>query len=227
MFGGVILITTRFEYKYLISIKDYIQIQPLIASFLIHDKQTEEMDYTITSIYFDDLYHTGAADKAFGNEEHKKFRIRYYDKEEFYKLELKHKVGDLSTKESLRMDRELKDALLQNNFDYLEKHMNESLIRKFVLKSRLNHLTDELVIKYKREAYHDHSDQVRITFDKEISVTDKEEFHYSKLIKDSSMILEVKYEHYLPKEIKTILNKIKMEQISYSKYVMGYYQKQY
>lgn len=219
--------TTRFEYKYLISVKDYFVIKPLIESFLIHDQHGDFDDYTITSIYFDDIYHSGAADKAFGNEVHKKFRIRYYDDQSFYKLELKHKVGDLSKKTSLKIDEEFKDHLLESDFDYLEGKQDEQLIRQFVLTSRLNQLKPQNIIRYKREAYRDPSDNLRVTFDKEISVASIDEFDYMKLIRDTDMILEVKFEHYLPKEIKTILDKIKLVQISYSKYVMGYYQKQY
>lgn len=219
--------TTRYEYKYIITYQDYIRIKPFIEHFLIHDKQSEDLDYTITSIYFDDIYQNAAMDKAFGNEVHNKFRIRYYQDESFYKLEQKHKVGDLSTKDSLIISTELKNALLENNFDYLQNYMNEPLIRTFALESRLKHLKPINRIRYKREAYKDVSDNLRITFDKEISVSSVDEFHYLKLMKDTEMILEVKYEHYLPKEIKQILHKQKLNQISYSKYIMGYYQKQY
>ena len=54
---------------------------------------SEENDsYKVISIYMDDLVFTGAADKAFGNQVHKKYRVRYYDDPSKKKLELKYKV---------------------------------------------------------------------------------------------------------------------------------------
>lgn len=217
--------TTRYEYKYIISYKDYISLKPYLELFLNHDKHGDEEDYPVNSIYFDDVYHSGAMDKAFGNEVHRKYRVRYYDTMDVMKLELKEKIGDVSTKYSSYITKELLEALKENDLDTLENHFDDQIIRRFALQSQLNHMKPILNIKYYREAYRDNADNLRITFDKYLSTSPIEQYDdedYTKLMNDAYMLLEVKYEHYLPKELKTILKKLNLNQISYSKYFMGY-----
>ncbi len=219
--------TTRYEYKYIISYMDYLTLKPLLNKFLVHDLHGKNEDYPVNSIYFDDIYHTGAMDKAFGNETHRKYRVRYYEGMDKLKLELKEKIGDVSTKYSTFITKELLEALKTANLDTLEKHFDDDIIRRFALTQQLNNLQPILNIRYSREAYKDPSDNLRVTFDKFLCmahVEDMDDEDYIKLMNDSHMLLEVKYEHYLPKQIKTILRKINLNQIAYSKYFMGYNQ---
>lgn len=222
--------TTRYEYKYLINYKDYVILKPLLNEFLIHDREEDGLDYQIASIYFDDIYHTGAMDKAFGNETHKKYRVRYYQDKTKLKLELKEKIGDVSTKYSTWIDPRMLQALIENDLDYLEQHYDNHLIRRFALQTQLNYLKPNYNIAYRREAYRDYSDNLRVTFDKQIKVArypDDSYDDYIDLIRDSQMVLEVKYQNYLPKEIKAVLKKINLNQVSFSKYFMGYNQLNY
>ena len=217
----------RQEFKYIITYADYFKIVEPIKRFLIHDKHGENDSYQINSIYLDDLYHSGAMDKAFGNEVHKKYRIRYYDDENFKKLELKTKIGNDSTKLSTPITDELYQAIIHQDVDVMEKSFDNQLIRRFTLDMYRNHLIPSCNIIYKREAYHDKSDNVRVTFDHSLEVS---EFDHDiptesiKLMKDSQLILEIKYDQYLPKEVKTIINSISANQIAYSKYFLGYNQ---
>lgn len=217
--------TTRYEYKYIISYKDYVQLKPLLEVFLIHDKHGDEEDYPVNSIYFDDIYHSGAMDKAFGNEVHRKYRVRYYENQDQMKLELKEKIGDVSTKYSTYITKEILEALRSNDLELLGPYFEDEIIRRFTLTSQLNHLQPHLNIQYYREAYRDQSDNLRITFDKYLSYSPVDEYDdddYIKLMNDAYMILEVKYENYLPKEIKTVLKQFNINQIAFSKYFMGY-----
>lgn len=220
--------TTRKEYKYLISYQDYIKIEPLIKSFLNHDKHGLESSYPVNSIYLDDIYHSGAMDKAFGNELHRKYRLRYYDDSKVTKFELKEKTGDISTKHSLLINEELKHGILTGDINVIEKYLDEPLIRKFLLSYQLNLLSPVNNIRYSREAYRDDSDNLRVTFDFQLEVSEYDNsVSYTKLMNDTNLILEVKYEHFLPKQIKTILNQIALNQIAYSKYFLGYNQFNY
>lgn len=218
-------VVKRFEHKYIISYVDYLSLKAQISSMLTHDKHGDRESYNIISIYLDDIVHSGAADKAFGNELHRKYRIRYYDSSDKMKLELKEKIGEESTKFSTVISEELYNAILTQDMDVLEQHKNDELIRKYMLSMLRFNLTPKLVIGYDREAYRDETDNLRITFDHALNCD-----HYfegdvkadHQLLQSTKMILEVKYEHFLPKEIKVILNKYKLNQIAYSKYFMGY-----
>ena len=72
-----------------------------------------------------------------------------------------------------------------------------------------NHLEPKCNILYKREAYRDETDNFRITFDHSLRISRFDEnidAESIKLIKDSMLIMEIKYEFFLPKEIKQIIS---------------------
>ena len=219
--------TRRQEYKYKITYADYFKIVEPIKRFLIHDKHGEDDSYQVNSIYWDDLYHSGAMDKAFGNEVHKKYRIRYYNDMNRKKLELKRKTGNDSVKTSTTINDEVFNAILNEDVDTLEKYFDNQLIRRYTLDFYRNHLTPKCNIIYRREAYRDKNDNVRITFDHSLEVAEFDagiSTESIKLMHDSHLILEVKYEHFIPKEVKTIINSISANQMAYSKYFLGYNQ---
>ncbi len=192
---------------------------------LIHDAHGDQPSYPVNSLYLDDLVYSGAADKAFGNEYHKKYRIRYYQDQSQMKLELKEKMGDESTKYSTTISPELYQAIIHHDIDVLEQHFSDSLIRKFTLDSLRFHLQPVCNILYQREAYHDETDNLRITFDQSLEVQpfcEEKLAGSGSLIYPTHMILEVKYEHYIPKSVKQVLRRIALNQISVSKYFLGY-----
>jgi len=143
------------------------------------------------------------------------------------KLELKKKTGNDSFKTSTVINGEVYDAIINKDIDILEKYFDDKLIRLYTLDLLRNNLEPKLNILYKREAFKDKTDNFRITFDHSLEVSrfDTEIDSVSiKLIKDSMLVMEMKYEHFVPKEIKTIVNAIKPNQIAYSKYFLGYNQ---
>ena len=217
--------TTRFEYKYLISYIDYFKVIDSLRFILNHDKHGDDLSYPVYSVYLDDLVFNGASDKAFGNQLHKKYRIRHYNDINDKKLELKLKSSHETTKISTSISDEVYKAILDRDLSILEKHFDDDLIRRFTLDFLKNYLKPICMIKYDREAYKDGTDNIRITFDHSLNVSRFEEGFEDmnlKLLSDSMLILEIKYEHYLPRHIKEIFNKISLNQIAYSKYFMGY-----
>lgn len=217
--------TKRFEYKYLISYVDYFKVIDSLRFILNHDAHGTELTYPVHSVYLDDLVFNGASDKAFGNEIHKKYRIRHYHDSSDKKLELKIKSGHDTQKISTAISKEVYEAIVHRNLEELQKHFDDDLIRRFTLDFLKSYLNPVCIIKYDREAYKDETDNLRITFDHSLSVSRYGEGFQDmdlKLLKDSMLILEIKYEHYLPRNIKEILNKIHLNQIAYSKYFMGY-----
>ena len=219
--------TKRFEYKYKITYQDYLKLKPLIASLLIHDQHGDTDDYPVHSLYLDDLYFSGAADKAFGNQFHKKYRIRHYDKNEFRKLELKEKIGDEATKYSTAIDETLYQAILSQDLEVLESKFDDPLIRRFTLDMLRFHYLPVCDIYYHREAYKDPSDNCRVTFDHSLKVSPHSEENtneYTPLMYPTHVLLEVKYEHYIPKPVKQVLKHIALHQLSVSKYFLGYAQ---
>ncbi len=217
--------TKRLEHKYLISYLDYHKIINAVRATMIHDQHGDDDAYLVNSIYLDDIVFTGAADKAFGNQLHKKYRIRHYNDTSKKKLELKYKEGNESTKYSTMINDEVFQAIIKQNLDVLEPYFDDQLIRRFTLDMLRNNLMPKMYIKYQREAYKDELDNIRLTFDHSLNAErflGKEEGIEMKLMFDTSLILEVKYEHYMPSTLKELLKKITLNQIAYSKYFMGY-----
>lgn len=217
--------TRRKEFKYVISYMDYVKIKPMLQEFLVHDKHGDEDGYPVHSIYLDDLVFSGASDKAFGNEYHKKYRIRYYHDMGKMKLEIKEKSGDDSMKSSTILTNDMYRAIMDHNVDVLMEYMDDEVIRRYVLDFKLRHLLPKVIMSYQREAYKDPSDNLRITFDHTLCGEMYDPSLVSsnfKLLSDHLLILEVKYEHYVPKQVKTILDQISLDHVAYSKYFYGY-----
>ena len=192
---------------------------------MIHDQHGVSDAYLVNSIYLDDVVFSGAADKAFGNQVHKKYRIRHYDNKDKKKLELKFKEGNESTKYSTPISEVLFQGIVSQDMDVLTQHFDNDLIRRFTLDMLKHNLEPVCYIKYQREAYRDEQDNIRITFDHSLNVErylGEEVGMEMKLMQDTMLILEVKYEHYMPQSIRELLKKINLNQIAYSKYFMGY-----
>jgi hypothetical protein len=218
--------TKRFEFKYIISYVDYFKVIDSLKHLLVHDQHDEKDAYNVSSIYFDDLVFSGASDKAFGNDAHKKYRIRYYGDSSRKKLELKYKSAFETIKYSTPIDDEIYQAILASDFDVLNQHFDDDLIRRYSLDMMLHHLSPTLIIQYQREAYIDELDNLRITFDHSLFANHFETKKISqmdlKLLESSFLILEIKYQSFFPNMIKDIFKKINLNQIAYSKYFMGY-----
>ncbi len=222
-------IVKRFEYKYLMSYKDYHMLQSKISPFLIKDRHDQKGRYPVNSIYFDDLCFHGAADKAFGNQQHQKYRIRYYRNPKLKRLECKEKTGSDSTKYSTEITEEIAGHLLEPNLDILHDNFNDPLIRRFTLDHMLKHLTPQFYVFYEREAYRDKTNNFRLTFDHNIQGSRyKDDLSLTQpVIRPNQLIMELKYEHHYPKHIKHILNQFKMTHLAVSKYFLVFDQFNY
>ena len=100
---------------------------------------------------------------------------------------------------------------------WVAKHFDEKLIRMYTLDMLKNMLSPICYIKYKREAFKDELDNLRVTFDHSLNVeryTGHENEMEMKLLLDTNLIMEVKFEHYMPRTIREILKKISLNQIN-------------
>ena len=84
-----------------------------------------------------------------------------------------------------------------------------------------------MIVEYDREAYYMELEDVRITFDKNISFSGdvssflKEELFLQPITLSGKDLLEVKYTEILPDFIYESLNLGKMQQITFSKYYLS------
>lgn len=214
---------TRVELKFLITIDDYVHLKRQVASVMDKDAHmANDEGYHLSTLYFDDLYDSAVYDKADGIEFHRKYRIRTYENGH-QALEFKTKNATLTTKEILVLDEPLAKGLLAMDDKIIKAYADQDLVRRLLIRIKADHLKPKLTIDYLREAYIFHKDEVRITFDKDIYVYHCYNKHKRlKVLEPRTMIMEVKYNTYLPDVIRKIVLARKYQAIPYSKYLMGW-----
>lgn len=216
----------RLEYKYLIGKKDYYLLKQLLPRVLKHDANAVSGErYNVRSIYFDDPFNTALYEKSDGAYERKKFRIRYYDlSDSFVKLEKKEKIGGVTYKTDMVIDRSiietsLKDPLFLNINDY-----QDPLYKEFVLNCKTQRLTPKVIVEYMREAFVLNYDDIRICFDSDIQAALPSEHVYTDALVTTAVmdeplyVFEVKYSHYLPNFIREMVQQVDITQTAFSKY---------
>lgn len=218
--------TLRHELKYYISYDAYYILRERFKNVIGKDSNMKNEDgYLISSLYFDDMHHSAIEEKIAGIRFRKKFRIRIYDKDEkLIRLECKSKCNEYISKTSTKISMEEYQKILAGDYEFLLKRP-EKVCQELFGYARAKLIKPIVVVEYQREAYVSPLGNVRITFDKNISESKtidifSKELYTQRVLPDNIMVLEVKYDDYLPVHIKSMLQGICTEQCAISKYVM-------
>jgi len=230
--GGVIELRyeghkLRHEYKYYINESVYYTLRERFRYVLKMDENTKnEEGYLISSLYFDDINHSAMREKIDGSRFRKKFRIRIYDRSDsLIKLECKAKYDSLISKESATLTRQEYDRILNDDYDFLAQR-EERVCKELLGYHHTKLLSPVSVVEYVREAYVAEEGNVRITFDKNISTSIfgldmfDEELALSEILPPGIMVLEVKYDDFIPKAVLGLLQIAMTEKCAISKYVL-------
>ena len=217
----------RHEHKYYVSEAGYLQLRTLLSSVLSRDRHSDRNgEYFIRSLYFDDAYDTAYHTKMDGVEKRDKYRIRIYNcSDEAIFLERKHKEGELIMKSSVRITRRLCDQLVAGKPDGLDAAQNP-LIRDMFREMRLKALRPVVIVDYAREAYLHPAQNTRITFDKRLhtGLFSRDLFNAKLMgvspLEPGRVILEVKYDRYLPEYIRSLISTVPSEHCAISKYTL-------
>ena len=93
------------ELKFLVTKPQLELLKYRLAPVLRTDSNCGDEFYTISSLYFDDLYDRCLAEKEEGSDNRKKYRIRVYNySSDVIKLECKAKVSTMTKKISVAID---------------------------------------------------------------------------------------------------------------------------
>lgn len=218
----------RYELKFILT-KKWAEILKYRLSFVM-DKDMHSVnpdgEYYIRSLYYDDIFNNAYYEKINGLYKRHKFRIRYYNfDEDFITLEMKSKRGDLSHK---RRDIISKDEYLlisKNEFDKVNIGDRE-LLKEFIDTIKYKNIKPSVIVDYKRIAYTYPYEDVRITFDEDITsggynydLFSKNIRLYNVLEKDE-VILEVKYNNQLPDFLNDVIKTVPMARIAVSKFAL-------
>lgn len=216
----------RYELKYIITPAQYVLLKSRLRPFMQIDEHADsDNNYFIRSIYFDSEGYEAFHEKNEGVQNRMKYRLRFYNGEAGNcRLECKIKENTRIEKKSVLITGETAELLLGTKVD-LEEHKPDSLVGELQVRIRNRCFRPVVVVDYLREAYIYPISDVRITFDKEMAAGTVEDCLtkgrcISNILPCGQMVLEVKYDRYIPDHISRIISSIRPVQTAASKYVM-------
>jgi len=216
----------RHELKHYINAADYAQIRARLRAVAKPDEHAgEDGGYTIRSLYFDNYSDKAVIEKLSGQSRREKFRFRIYNGDtSFIRLERKSKANRLTYKESAAITAQQCEELLAGRYDCL-KQPDIPLLMELYTKIHYQNLRPRSIVEYHREAHKFHAGNVRVTFDTRIrtsnSVIGFLKPSLTTIPAASAIIMEVKYDGFLPDIIRDVLKIGNRNQTEFSKYLVA------
>lgn len=229
----------RHELKYIIDEASFYQLYYTLSPVLLRDRHEAKDDpeglggYQIRSLYFDDMAKRSVFEKLAGTDPRHKFRIRiYHNQDEVIRLEKKIKYGAMTQKQSCSLTRHVTDSLIDGDIEPLfqaligsGQQVDDNLAAQFYTEWQTRHLRPSLLVDYHRIPLIWPDGNVRITFDRFLATG----FYRKDLwdpqaalksvLEPQAVIMEVKYDHFLPSFISGLLDLQGAMPLSVSKYV--------
>ncbi len=216
----------RHELKYGIDYGVYVSLRQRLQSVMQLDSHARaDKRYKISSIYFDNFHDKALREKINGAAEREKFRIRYYhDDFSLIKLEKKQKKQQLCIKQAAVLTETEYQKLLAGDTAWMLSHP-APLVRELYVKMKQSLLKPRVRVSYFREAYLYDPGNVRVTFDFDIRTslfhplgTQNEIVDIRAADTTQGIILEIKYDAFLPEIIAHLIQTAHIRQQAYSKY---------
>lgn len=179
--------------------------------------------YRIRSLYFDNVYDTALMEKIDGVNEREKFRIRYYNGDpSVIHLEKKVKRNGLGCKVSADLTREEAQRIVNGDTDWMATS-GRALVIELYSKMKAQGLRPKTIVDYTRTPFVYAPGNVRVTIDENIrtglSCTDFLNPHCITIPAGEAVILlEVKWDEYLPAVIQRAVQVKNRRAGAFSKY---------
>lgn len=218
----------RHEIKFRISRLDSDALARRLEAVMHRDAHADPYtgEYTIRSLYFDDVYDSAFRDKLDGVQDRDKYRIRFYMTENSpITMERKSKLGELIQKDQVRITERLARQIIKRDPTGLDK-LGRPLLTDVANCMRTKLLKPAVIVEYDREAFTYPVEDVRITIDKRVRTglfnTDlfDAELPTVEVMDRGDYVLEVKYNSYLPDFLAGLIAGIPAERCAVSKYTL-------
>lgn len=213
----------RHECKHEISYGDYLALRRRLLPVMRHDPHTTADGlYRVHSLYFDNHNDKILREKLDGKSEREKFRIRYYNEDiQHIILEKKYKNHGLGVKYDAPITADEVRALLRGDTAWMAESAY-GLLRELYVKMKTQALRPRTTVDYLREPLVYPQGNVRVTFDSQIVSADAcarfLEPHAAIPAAFGKIVLEVKYDRYLPDLIAGLLQLGDYRAAAFSKY---------
>ncbi len=216
----------RHELKFDIPYSEYLAMRRRLKTIMTADPHADSNGlYHIRSIYFDNSDDKALREKIDGVSKREKVRIRYYNDDlSFITLEKKMKIDNLCLKYDARITEEECRNILSGNIAFMRGHP-DGLVQELYAKMNYHRLRPKVLVSYVREPYLYPPGNVRVTFDSGIRTSLFDQDFLNSHQRDISatdtpqdMILEVKYDAFLPGIIQDLIQVNSIRQQAFSKY---------
>ena len=213
----------RHEWKHEIDLSDLTALRRRLRAAARPDPHAPGGRYQIRSLYFDTPSDRALREKLDGVNRREKFRIRTYNgNSSFIHLEKKSKLGGLCAKESAPLTVEEVRLLIAGNLDWMPQD-SRPLLQELYTKMRTQRLRPKTIVDYTREAYVYGPGNIRVTMDYGIrtglgSTDFLDHGSVTIPIPGSPIILEVKWDAFLPDTIRAAVALEGRRTAPYSKY---------
>ncbi len=193
----------RHEWKHEINYADLLILRARLGAVMQTDCHAIDGKYQIRTLYFDDWRNTALREKIDGVNRREKFRIRYYNGDLSYlSLEKKSKVNGLCLKQSSPISPDEARRLIAGDLSWMpgsNRPVCEELYRNIIFAG----LRPKTIVDYTREAFVFAPGNVRVTLDYNIrtglaSVDFLNPATVTVPAGDAPIILEVKWDEFLP-----------------------------
>ena len=213
----------RHEWKHEISYMDMLTLRSRLSAVAKRDVHTIDGKYFIRSLYFDNANDKALREKIDGVNKREKFRIRFYNHDtSVIHLEKKSKINGLGVKESVPLTAQQAQAIAQGDYAWMIQS-EEPLINELYTKIMTQGLRPKTIVDYTREPFVFSAGNVRVTLDYNIRTGLRcTDFLNPDCVTipagNAPIILEVKWDEYLPDIIKDIVQLHSCRSGAFSKY---------
>ena len=193
----------RHEWKHEINYADLLVIRQRMTAIARLDPHAVGGRYLIRSLYFDDLNDKALRQKIDGVNRREKFRIRYYNLDpSVIHLEKKSRMNGLGTKYSATLSKEEAQKIVDHEINWMIDD-TRPLVQELYCQMRGNGLKPRTIVDYTREPFIYGPGNVRVTLDYDIRTgLNSTDFLNSACVTvpagDAPILMEVKWDDYLP-----------------------------
>ncbi len=213
------------EWKNDIIFSDMIILRQRLKAVMKPDENAVDGKYFIRSLYFDNISDKALREKIDGVNCREKFRIRYYNNDtSLIHLEKKSKINGLGNKQSANLSAEEAQKIVDGDLDWMI-NSDRPLVQELYSKMKSQGLRPKTIVDYTREPFVFSAGNVRVTLDYDIRTglycTD---FLNPDCITipagNAPIILEVKWDEFLPSVIRDIVQLESRRTAAFSKYAV-------
>ena len=187
------------------------------------DPHVVDGKYHIRSLYFDNPDDKALREKIDGVNIREKFRIRLYNRDtSLIKLEKKSKRNGLGTKYSASLTEEEAQKIVDGDLDWMMAS-DQALVQELYCKMRYQRLEPKTIVDYTREPFIFRPGNVRVTLDYDIRTgQERTDFLDPEVVTipagDAPILVEVKWDEFLPTIIRDAVTLPNRRVGSFSKY---------